>query len=163
MTSSGGAPPVHNIVVKSAYIVVVARPSQTRSPLDPESVAETREASGWSQWSDPTLTLAAPHYGLRYGCVPDTGNLQRLRGRPPLVSPLKSCMRRSFTAVTRGFKLPYGVLSPLTRKKIVSRISSARPPTQHFHELPRLASLVFHVFVGRVPDKCKTCLLVSSR
>jgi hypothetical protein len=41
---------------------------------------------------------AAPHYGLRYGSAPATGNFQRLRGRPPLVSPLKSCMRRSFTA-----------------------------------------------------------------
>jgi hypothetical protein len=30
-----------------------------------------------------------PHYGLRYGSAPATGNLQRLRGRPPLVNPLK--------------------------------------------------------------------------
>ena len=43
---------------------------------------------------------AAPHYGLRYGSAPATGNFQRLRGRPPLVSPLKSCMGCSFTAVT---------------------------------------------------------------
>src|SRR6202023_1763368 len=50
---------------------------------------------------DPTFMSAAPHYGLRYGCAPATGNFQRLRGRPPLVSPLKSCMGRSFTAVTR--------------------------------------------------------------
>ena len=40
-------------------------------------------------------------YGLRYGLAPATGNFQRLRGRLPLVSPLKSYMRRSFTAVTR--------------------------------------------------------------
>jgi hypothetical protein len=53
-----------------------------------------------SQCSDPTLILATPHYGLRYGSAPATGNFQRLTGRPPLVSPLKSCMRRSFTAVT---------------------------------------------------------------
>jgi hypothetical protein len=44
------------------------------------------------------LISAAPHYGLRYGSAPATGNFQRLRGRPPLVSPLKSCMGRSFTA-----------------------------------------------------------------
>ena len=50
---------------------------------------------------------AAPHYGLRYGSVPATGNFQRLRGRPPLVSPLKSCMGRSFTAVTR-VQIPSG-------------------------------------------------------
>src|ERR1700674_411487 len=60
-----------------------------------------------SQCSDPTLILAAPHYGLRYGSAPATGNFQRLRGRPPLVSPLKSCMGRSFTAVTR-VQIPSG-------------------------------------------------------
>jgi hypothetical protein len=49
---------------------------------------------------NPALISAAPHYGLRYGCASATGNFQRLRGRPPLVSPLKSCMSRSFTAVT---------------------------------------------------------------
>jgi len=43
------------------------------------------------------------HYGLRYGSAPATGNFQRLRGRPPLVGPLQSCMGRSFTAVTRLF------------------------------------------------------------
>src|ERR1700687_1225468 len=48
-----------------------------------------------------------PHYGLRYGSAPATGNFQRLRGRPPLVSPLKSCMGRSFTAVTR-VQIPSG-------------------------------------------------------
>ena len=31
----------------------------------------------------------APHYGLRYGPVPATGNFQRLRGRLPLVSLFK--------------------------------------------------------------------------
>ena len=51
---------------------------------------------------DGTLMSAAPHYGLRYGSVPATGNFQRLRGRPPLVSPLKSCMRRSFTRFQRA-------------------------------------------------------------
>src|SRR6266851_4139045 len=50
---------------------------------------------------------AAPHYGLRYGSAPATGDFQRLRGRPPLVSPLKSCMGRSFTAVTR-VQIPSG-------------------------------------------------------
>jgi hypothetical protein len=48
---------------------------------------------------------AAPHYGLRYGSAPATGDFQRLRGRPPLVSPLKSCM--TFTAVTR-VQIPSG-------------------------------------------------------
>jgi hypothetical protein len=54
-----------------------------------------------SQCSDPALISTAPHYGLRYGSAPATGNFQRFRGRPPLVSPLKSCMGRSFTAVVR--------------------------------------------------------------
>jgi hypothetical protein len=53
------------------------------------------------------LISAAPHYGLRYGSAPATGNFQRLRGRPPLVSPLKSCIGRSFTAVTR-VQIPSG-------------------------------------------------------
>jgi hypothetical protein len=48
-----------------------------------------------------------PRYGLRYGSVPATGNFQRLRGRPPLVSLFKSCMGRSFTAVTR-VQIPSG-------------------------------------------------------
>jgi hypothetical protein len=60
-----------------------------------------------SRCLDPALMSAAPHYGLRYGSVPATGNFQRLRGRSPLVSPLKSCMRRSFTAVTR-VQIPSG-------------------------------------------------------
>ena len=55
----------------------------------------------------PALISAAPHYGLRYGSAPATGNFQRLRGRPPLVSPLKSCMSRSFTAVT-CYAIAYG-------------------------------------------------------
>jgi hypothetical protein len=50
---------------------------------------------------------AVPHYGLRYGSAPATGTFQRLRGRPPLVSPLKACMRRSFTAVTQ-VQIPSG-------------------------------------------------------
>jgi len=64
----------------------------------PEIVAETRDTSGWHS-ADPALILVPPHYGLRYGFASATGDFQRLRGRPPLVSPLKSCMRRSFTAV----------------------------------------------------------------
>ena len=48
-----------------------------------------------------------PRYGLRNGFASATGNFQRLRGRPPLVSPLKSCMGRSFTAVTR-VQIPSG-------------------------------------------------------
>src|SRR5207237_1392604 len=60
-----------------------------------------------SRWLDPALISVAPHYGLHYGFAPATGNFQRLRGRPPLVSPLKSCMRRSFTAVTR-VQIPSG-------------------------------------------------------
>jgi len=55
----------------------------------------------WIAGIDPALIIAAPRYGLRYGSAPATGDFQRLRGRPPLVSPLKSCMGRSFTAVTR--------------------------------------------------------------
>jgi hypothetical protein len=35
------------------------------------------------------LRDTAPHYGLRYGPAPATGNFQRLRGRPPLVSSFK--------------------------------------------------------------------------
>ena len=65
----------------------------------PETVDETRDTSGCHSCSDPAPILAAPHYGLRYGFAPATGKFQRLRGRPPLVSPLKSCMSRSFTAV----------------------------------------------------------------
>ena len=57
---------------------------------------------GLSRCLNPALMSSAPHYGLRYGCAPATGNFQRLRGRPPLVSPLKSCMGRSFRAVTQG-------------------------------------------------------------
>jgi hypothetical protein len=56
---------------------------------------------------DPALISVSLHYGLRYGSVPATGNFQRLRGRPPLVSPLKSCVGRSFTAVTR-VQIPSG-------------------------------------------------------
>ena len=44
-----------------------------------------------------------PRYGMRYGFAPATADFQRLRGRPPLVSPLKSCMSRSFTAVDGRF------------------------------------------------------------
>jgi len=56
---------------------------------------------------DPAIISPAPHYGLRYGFASATGNFQRLRGRPPLVSPLKSCMSRSFTAITR-VRIPSG-------------------------------------------------------
>jgi hypothetical protein len=38
----------------------------------------------------PAFISTAPHYGLRYGFGSATGDFQRLRGRPPLVSPLKS-------------------------------------------------------------------------
>jgi hypothetical protein len=38
---------------------------------------------------DHALIFVTLHYGLRYGFAPATGNFQRLRGRPPLVSPLK--------------------------------------------------------------------------
>jgi hypothetical protein len=64
-------------------------------------------ASGWTLLASavqPTTSASSPpvpHYGLRYGFAPDTGNLQRLGGHPLLVSPLKSCMDRSFTAMTR--------------------------------------------------------------
>jgi hypothetical protein len=44
-----------------------------------------------SQYLDPALISTLPHYGLRYGSAPATGNFPRLGGRPPLVSPLKSC------------------------------------------------------------------------
>jgi len=43
-----------------------------------------------------------PRYGLRFGFASATGNFQRLGGRPPLVSPLKSCMGRSFTGGNTG-------------------------------------------------------------
>src|SRR5260370_35281517 len=48
---------------------------------------------------------AAPHYGLRYGSAPATGSFQRLRGRPPLVSPLKSCMSRSLSKEIVGLSI----------------------------------------------------------
>jgi hypothetical protein len=54
---------------------------------------------------NPALTSTAPHYGLRYGFASATGDFQRLRGRPPLVNPLKSCIGRSFAAVTGVQKL----------------------------------------------------------
>ena len=38
---------------------------------------------------DPALIFVTLHYGLRYGSAPATGNFQRLRGPPPLVSPFK--------------------------------------------------------------------------
>src|SRR5437899_5370101 len=74
-----------------------------RRPLNlySEFLAETRDIRRLPLCIDGALMSAAPHYGLRYGSVPATGNFQRLRGRPPLVSPLKSCMRRSFSAQTR--------------------------------------------------------------
>src|SRR6266849_1762364 len=51
---------------------------------------------------DPSPFRLFSRYGLRYGFASATGNFQRLRGRPPLVSPLKS-----FTAVTR-VQIPSG-------------------------------------------------------
>ncbi len=81
--------------------------SVSLNPQFPEFVAETRGASSCHSAWIPTLISAVAHYGLRYGSAPATGNLQRLRGRPPLVSPLKSCMGRSFTAVTR-VQIPSG-------------------------------------------------------
>src|SRR5216684_6040598 len=47
---------------------------------------------------DPSPFRLFSRYGLRYGFASATGDFQRLRGRPPLVNPLKSCMGRSFTA-----------------------------------------------------------------
>jgi hypothetical protein len=49
------------------------------------------------------------HYGLRYGLASATGDFQRLRGRPPLVSHLKSRMGRSFTAVAT-IELPHSLI-----------------------------------------------------
>jgi hypothetical protein len=66
-------------------------------PANPKKLAVSWKFAG----INPTFVLAAPRYGLRYGFAPATGNFQRLRGRPPLVSPFKSCIGRSFTAVTR--------------------------------------------------------------
>jgi hypothetical protein len=59
---------------------------------------------------------AAPLYGLRYGFVLATGDLQRLRGRPPLVSPLESCMGRSSTAVDGRFGLRRNLRSSVGEK-----------------------------------------------
>ena len=75
---------------------------------------------------DPAIMSVARHYGLRYGCVPATGNFQRLRGRPPLVSPLKSCLGRSFTAVTR-VQIPSGTPSLKSSTHIPFRHASASP------------------------------------
>jgi hypothetical protein len=85
--------------------ILPATPSITSGKLS--IVGRRLSSSRLSQCSDPTLVLAPPHYGLRYGSAPATENFQRLRGRPPLVSPLKSCMGRSFTAVTR-VQIPSG-------------------------------------------------------
>jgi hypothetical protein len=43
-----------------------------------------------------------PHYALRYGFAPATGDLQLFRGRPPLLRPLQQCIHRSFTAGNTG-------------------------------------------------------------
>jgi len=64
---------------------------------DRARLSPVESVSGSSAWKIGVFS----HYGLRYGSAPATGDFQRLRGRPPLVSPLKSCMGRSFTAVTR--------------------------------------------------------------
>src|SRR6266853_6596300 len=76
-----------------------------------------------SRCLDPALISAAPHYGLRYGCAPAAGDFQRLRGRPPLVSPLKSCMGRSFTAVTR-VQIPSGTPNLINNLDEIWRASS---------------------------------------
>lgn len=96
---------------------------------------------------NPALTSTAPHYGLRYGFASATGDFQRLRGRPPLVNPLKSCIGRSFAGGNRG-------------SKTVARC--ANPAYEHPHEFPCFVS-AFHEFARRVPNESKRCLLPSSR
>jgi hypothetical protein len=76
-----------------------------RSCRGPETRVLCRDSSLQEKRSRaliPALISAAPHYGLRYGFDSATGDFQRLRGRAPPVSSLRSCMGRSFTAVTRG-------------------------------------------------------------
>src|SRR5260370_13164889 len=52
------------------------------------------------------LKPGSPEFNLWVGgSAPASGNFQRLRGRPPLVSPLKSYIGRSFTAVTTSKSL----------------------------------------------------------
>jgi len=68
---------------------------------------------------DPAFIFAPPHYGLRYGFASATWDFQLLRGRPPLVSPVKSCMGRSFTAVTR-VQIPSGTPSNLNDFHVIT-------------------------------------------
>jgi hypothetical protein len=99
-----------------------------------------------SRCLNPALISAAPHYGLRYGSTPATGNFQRLRGRPPLVSPLKSCMGRSFTAVTFvGSGIAWRNLRPLSlttancqRGRVGFEVNVGR--RSRHHESPRLVA-----------------------
>ena len=87
--------------------------SVSLGPHFPKFVAETRGASSChSAWIP-----AAPHYGLRYGCAPATGNFQRLRGRPPLVSPLKSCFHGGNTGS-----------NPVGDAKSFQQLTVFRPP-----------------------------------
>jgi hypothetical protein len=70
------------------------------------------------------------HYGSRYGLAPATGNFQRPRGRPLLISPLKSCMSRSFTAVTR-------VSNPVGNAKSFQRFTNR--PFSEYSSVARFA------------------------
>ena len=72
---------------------------------------------------DPALMSAAAHDGLRYDFAPATGNFQRLRGRPPLVSPLKSCMRRSFTAMPQNERDPPRIRTRSAKMRCVLFVS----------------------------------------
>jgi hypothetical protein len=61
----------------------------------------------------PALMSTTPHYGLRYGAAPASGNFQRLRARPPLLNPLKSCMDRFNGGNMRVFRNELAELDPL--------------------------------------------------
>ena len=98
-------PPCRASHLRLAETVNVVLPVHTFSLVEsPFSKIRGRDSryEQLSQCLDAALISAALHYGLPYGCSPATGNFQQLRGRPPLVSPLKSCMGRSFTAVAMG-------------------------------------------------------------
>jgi hypothetical protein len=60
-------------------------------------------------YARPSRCPDPAHYGFRYGFAPATGNLQQLGGRPPRVSPLKSCVGSSFTTATMG-RIAIGVV-----------------------------------------------------
>jgi hypothetical protein len=92
---------------------------------------------------NPILMSAASHYGLRYGSAPATGDFQRLRGRPPLVNPLKSCLGRSFTAMpqTKRIRRESGHCRP---RRAVSFLCPSQLDVVRFRQLFQRVSKTVH-------------------